>query len=220
MNPTHCPLCDQPQAEETPLFARDRRRDYRRCQRCLLVWVPSMFHLGSAEEKAEYDRHDNSPDDPGYRRFLSRLAGPLLDHLTPGASGLDFGCGPGPALAAMLLERGFHVALYDVFYHPDTGALQQHYDFITATEVVEHLHRPGAELAHLWRLLRPGGVFGIMTKRVIDREAFLHWHYRNDPTHVCFFSEATFAWWAAQRGARLQFPGADTVLLHKPRVCH
>ncbi|MFN2328003.1 MAG: class I SAM-dependent methyltransferase [Chromatocurvus sp.] len=213
MNTTCCPLCSQ--AQNTQLFARDGRRVYRRCQRCLLVWVPPAFFLSSAREKAEYDLHENSMADAGYRRFLARLADPLLNCLEPGARGLDFGCGPGPALAAMLEERGCRVALYDVFYQPDQDALQGRYDFITATEVVEHLHCPGDELAGLWSLLRPGGVLGIMTKRVSDREAFLRWHYKNDPTHVCFFSAETFDWWARQYGARLHFPGPDTVLLFK-----
>lgn len=215
MNLTYCPLCDQPQPDDAPVFARDARREYRRCEHCLLVWVPPAFHLSPAREKAEYDRHENTPGDPGYRRFLSRLAGPLMNCLAPGASGLDFGCGPGPALAVMLEECGCRVALYDVFYRPDTRVLQRRYDFITATEVVEHLHRPGEELGRLWRLLRPGGVLGIMTKRVTGREAFLRWHYKNDPTHVGFFSDATFTWWAAQHGARRALPGADTALLFK-----
>lgn len=215
MNPTCCPLCGQSQPGNTPLFARDRRRDYRRCQNCLLVWVPPAFFLSPEREKAEYDLHDNSTDDPGYRRFLSRLADPLMRYLDAGAKGLDFGCGPGPALATMLEERSCRVSLYDIFYYPDRRVLQGHYDFITATEVVEHLHRPGEELARLWELLRPGGVLGIMTKRVSDREAFLGWHYRNDPTHVCFFSAETFDWWASHYGAGLELPGADTALLFK-----
>lgn len=215
MNPTCCPLCGQSQARNAPLFARDSRREYQRCQRCLLVWVPPLFFLSSAREKAEYDLHENVTEDPGYRRFLARLADPLFSCLEPGARGLDFGCGPGPALAAMLEERGFRVSLYDIYYQPDREALQESYDFITATEVVEHLHRPGDELARLWSLLRPGGVLGIMTKRVTDPEAFLRWHYKNDPTHVCFFSAETFGWWAEQYRARLQFPGPDTVLLFK-----
>lgn len=215
MNPTCCPLCGQAQAENTPLFARDHRRQYRRCQRCLLVWVPPAFFLSPEREKAEYDLHENSIHDPGYRRFLSRLADPLMRYLDAGARGLDFGCGPGPALASMLEERGCHLSLYDIFYYPDRRVLQARYDFITATEVVEHLHKPGDELARLWQRLRPGGVLGIMTKRVSDREAFLGWHYRNDPTHVCFFSAETFDWWATRHGAGLLLPGADTALLFK-----
>ncbi len=207
----HCPLCDSRGMD----FHRDRRRSYLRCELCLLVWVPPVFLPTPEQEKAEYDLHRNSPDDPAYRSFLGRLAGPLLQRMPPAASGLEFGCGPGPALAAMLREAGHRVTLYDPFYYPDPGALAGCYDFITATEVVEHLHRPGAELQRLWTLLRPGGTLGIMTKLVRDREAFTTWHYKNDPTHVCFFSRDTWSWWAHCHSAALEFPAADVILLGK-----
>lgn len=208
-----CPLCG---GARIGAFHRDRRRDYLRCADCRLVFVPPTQYLDAATEKAEYDLHRNDPGDPGYRRFLSRLAGPLLARLPAHSSGLDFGCGPGPALAALLEEAGHQVVLYDPFYAPDRTALQGHYDFITATEVVEHLHRPDEELARLWRLLRPGGVLGLMTKLVIDVEAFARWHYKNDPTHVCFFSRDSFAWLAREWGARLEIVGQDVILLAKP----
>ncbi|WP_206613551.1 class I SAM-dependent methyltransferase [Parahaliea mediterranea] len=209
----HCPLCD---SAATETFYQDRRRPYLRCARCALVFVPPAFHLDREAEKAEYDLHDNQVDDPLYRRFLSRLAQPLRERLPPAARGLDFGCGPGPALAAMLEEAGHRVALYDPFYYPNGAALQGEYDFICATEVVEHLHRPGAELERLWQCLRPGGWLGVMTKLVRNREAFAGWHYKNDPTHVCFFSATTWRWWAAQQGAQLVLVGADVILLGRP----
>jgi 2-polyprenyl-3-methyl-5-hydroxy-6-metoxy-1,4-benzoquinol methylase len=177
------------------------------------VFVPSTYYLDRAAERAEYDLHRNTVDDPGYRAFLSRLALPLIACLAPGSSGLDFGCGPGPALAAMLREAGHRVSLYDSFYQPERSVLDLRYDFICATEVVEHLHQPGAELSRLWSLLKPGGVLGIMTKLVRGREAFAGWHYKNDPTHVCFFSEQTWHWWAREHGARLEIIGADVILL-------
>lgn len=211
--PAYCPLCG---SAATGPWHRDQRRDYRRCKRCALVFVPPAFHLDPQRERAEYDLHQNAVDDPGYRRFLSRLFEPLAARLPDRAEGLDFGCGPGPALAAMFREAGHRVALYDLFYHPDATPLARDYDFICATEVVEHLHRPGGELERLWRCLRPGGVLGVMTKLVRDREAFATWHYKNDPTHVCFFSRATWRWWAQQRGAALTFEGADVILLAKP----
>jgi SAM-dependent methyltransferase len=144
------------------------------------------------------------------------LSLPLLARLTPGSRGLDFGSGPGPALARMLTEAGHDVALYDPFYAPRRAVLTGRYDFITATEVVEHLHRPGPELDRLYRLLNPGGLLGIMTKRVIDRERFARWHYINDPTHVCFFSGATFDWLAARWQARLDFVDRDVIIIIKP----
>jgi hypothetical protein len=50
---------------------------------------------------------------------------------------------------------------------------------------------------------------------VRDAEAFSHWHYKNDPTHISFFSARTFRWWAADRRATLRITGPDTVLLFK-----
>jgi Methyltransferase domain len=205
-----CRLCG---AEQAGLFWQDRHRDYYRCGRCRLVYVPPRQYLSPAAEKAEYDLHNNDPDDPGYRRFLGRLFEPLQARLKAGSRGLDFGCGPGPALAAMLVEVGHEVALFDYFYAPDRSVLRRRYDFITATEVVEHLHRPGEELRALWDRLRPGGLLGLMTKLVLDREAFSRWHYRNDPTHVCFFSRETFVWLAGELGAGLEVIGKDVVLL-------
>lgn len=209
---THCPLCA---GIEISAYFSDKRRSYQRCDRCQLVFVPARFYLDRGAERAEYDLHQNEPGDAGYRAFLSRLLGPLTERLEPGARGLDFGCGPGPALAEMLREGGFDMSLYDSFYLPDKGTLQDEYDFICATEVVEHLHQPGAELARLWTLLRPGGWLGIMTKLVRNRAAFASWHYKNDPTHVCFFSGDTWRWWAGQQGAQLSLIGADVILLAK-----
>jgi 2-polyprenyl-3-methyl-5-hydroxy-6-metoxy-1,4-benzoquinol methylase len=66
----------------------------------------------------------------------------------------------------MLAEAGFEMSLYDPQFAPDRSVLTREGDFITATEVLEHLHRPAAELERLWSLLRPGGWLAVMTRRV------------------------------------------------------
>jgi SAM-dependent methyltransferase len=171
--------------------------------------------LSAAAEKAEYDKHQNSPHDTGYRRFLGRLFTPLLAKLAPNARGLDFGSGPGPTLSVMFAEHGFQMAIYDLYYAPDTAVLTQTFDFITATEVVEHLSQPGKVLEQLAGQLAPGGYLGLMTKRVSTPDAFARWHYISDPTHISFFSEKTFRWWAQKNSLVVEFPGPDTVILHK-----
>jgi SAM-dependent methyltransferase len=208
-----CPLCHH--ADSFP-FWRDSHRRYRRCSRCALVYVPHKYRLCPRDEKREYDLHRNVPHDPGYRRFLGRLFEPLNQRLAEGAAGFDFGCGPGPTLSLMFAEAGFPTAVYDPFYVPDRTVFGSSYDFVTCSEVVEHLYRPGHELTRLFRLLRPGGWLGIMTKLVIDRRAFARWHYKNDPTHVCFFSRETFRFLAGMLGADLEFYGKDVILLQKP----
>ena len=118
-----CPLCH---AQEPALYHQDRRREYYQCATCALVFVPSEQHLSAADEKAEYDQHQNSPQDTGYRRFLGRLFNPLATKLAPGARGLDFGCGPGPTLSVMFEEAGFDIDVYDIFYAPHDAHLNRH----------------------------------------------------------------------------------------------
>lgn|SRR5690606_1116002 len=207
-----CPLC---QGAETQLFHAAPARDYLRCVRCLLVFVPPAFHLDPVAEKAHYDTHDNRPDDPGYRRFLARLADPLADRLAPGSSGLDFGCGPGPCLALMLEEQGHRVALHDAYYHPAPEVFAARHDFITATEVIEHLSRPGAVLDQLWSCLKSGGWLALMTSRLTADTDFARWYYKNDPTHIAFFAAETFHWLAARWGAEPIFVDPAVVLLQK-----
>ncbi len=208
-----CPLCGESKGND--FFHTDSHRDYYRCRKCQLIHVPPSQHLSPEAEKAEYDKHQNSPDDAGYRKFLSRLFVPLNSGLQPGSHGLDFGSGPGPTLSIMFEEAGHQVNLFDPFYAPDPQVLVTQYDFITATEVVEHLHDPAAELARLWSILKPGGWLGIMTKLALDEAAFSRWHYKNDLTHVCFFSTQTMGWLADHWQADLQQVGSDVFLFQK-----
>jgi len=207
-----CPLCA---SSAVGFFHKDDRREFLRCEECKLIFVPPYYHLTPEAEKAQYDLHRNSPEDSGYRRFLARLFDVLEPRLPRHACGLDFGCGPGPTLSLMFEEKGHSVALYDIYYAPSSTVWDRSYDFITSTEVVEHLFSPGDVLDRLWRVVREGGWLGIMTKLAGDRQRFAVWHYRNDPTHVCFFSEMTFLWLARKWGVTAEFFGNDVILFRK-----
>lgn len=211
-HPAQCPLC---LGRNSSTYCQDKIRAYLQCGECSMVFVPPQFHLSEAQEKAEYDLHRNDPQDPGYRNFLGRLFEPLRERLTPAAVGLDFGCGPGPTLSLMFAEAGFSSAIYDKFYADNPQLLLRQYDFVSASEVVEHLRQPKFELERLYRLLNPGGFLGIMTKLVTDRQAFSTWHYKNDLSHICFFSRKTFSWLAAHWGAELEIIGRDVILILK-----
>lgn len=213
-----CPLCGDLASQS---FHGDRLREYRQCAVCSLIFVPPRYFLSREDEKAEYDLHENSPLDTGYRRFLGRLFTPLNERLQPRSRGLDFGSGPGPTLSVMFEEVGHPMAIYDPFYAPDSEVLNHHaltrpYDFITATEVFEHLHDPRTDLDRLWSCLKPGGWLGVMTKLALGPDAFATWHYKNDRTHVCFFSRSTFRWLAKRWAAKLTFLGRDVMLLRRP----
>jgi 2-polyprenyl-3-methyl-5-hydroxy-6-metoxy-1,4-benzoquinol methylase len=211
-----CPVCE---AHALLPFRTVDQKHYLRCGVCQATVMAPACRLRPDAERRIYELHDNNPDDEGYRRFLAKLATPLMAKLGPGVQGLDFGCGPGPALAQMLEAEGFRVALYDPFFCPNEAALNQSYDFITCTEVVEHLHQPAEVFERLNELLKPGGWLAVMTCFQTDDSRFDHWHYRRDPTHVVFYREATFAWLASQYGWHMEVPGKDVVLLHKPPGC-
>lgn len=206
---TCCPLCHE---NQTSFFHKDSWRTYLRCGTCSLIFVCAKEHLDISAEKAEYDLHQNSPSDERYRKFLSRLLDPVLAHLSSDSRGLDFGSGPGPTLSGMFEEAGHKMSIYDPFYSPDETPLSSTYDFVTASEVVEHFRNPRKDLDRLWSCVRAGGVLGIMTKLALGKSEFAHWHYKNDRTHVCFFSRETLGWLSLKWNANLTFVGQDVAM--------
>lgn len=207
-----CPLCCSKQSQ--PYF-ENKYSNYLVCSECDLVFSPKACHLSSSEEKVRYDSHQNSPEDKHYRQFLSKVFNPVMDFIKPGAVGLDFGCGPGPTLSVMFEEQGYKVDLFDKFYANDPDIFDHQYDFITATEVVEHLDNPNKELTRLYQMLNQGGVLAVMTKILDDKINFKSWYYKDDPTHICFFSQDTMNHIARMWEARIQFYGDDVVLFFK-----
>lgn len=210
-NMVGCPLC----FGETVSFHQDGVRQYNRCTLCKLVFVPEQFHVTPKREKEEYDLHENSCVDEGYLLFLSRFSDPFVKILKDQKSGLDFGCGPAPALAGLIEQHGHSVALYDPLYKNERTVLSKKYDFITATEVVEHFRDPAKEFTRLFQMLVPGGYLGLMTKMVKDDAAFKTWHYIRDLTHIAFYSKETFAYIAGQFGADVHFVADDVIFFHK-----
>jgi SAM-dependent methyltransferase len=207
-----CPVC---RAVSTRHFLTVDGRGYLRCPHCEARFLEPSQRLSQQDEYLHYLNHENDVHDPGYRRFLSKLADPLLERLGQRSHGLDYGCGPGPALAQMLREAGHDVALYDPYFHPDPEPLSRTYDFITCTEAAEHFHRPAEEFDRLDRMLRPGGWLAVMTCFQTEDDRFTGWHYRKDPTHVVFYREATLRRLAALHGWSCEIPVKDVALMRK-----
>lgn len=217
--PKSCPLCSINRLPSSiKHYYVDIKRHYWQCLNCQLVFVDKAEHLSKKEEKAEYDLHENSLNDEGYLTFLNRLAEPLIKILPHKSHGLDFGCGPAPALAHLLQKKGHKVSLYDIYYYPEKEALNSNYGFICCTETVEHLSAPGQVIHQLWNQLLPGGLLAIMTKRVVDLDAFKTWHYKNDPTHISFFSLPTFHYIATELKAELTVIDKDIIFLKKAAI--
>jgi len=210
--PPACTLCHDP---NTRLFATVHRRSYFDCPTCRLVFLDPSQRLDAGAERAHYLTHENDPNDVRYRDFLDRLALPLIDRLPPCAEGIDIGSGPGPTLSKMLTERGFPTAIFDPYFAPNPAVLERTYDFITATETVEHFYEPAIEFVRLDHLLRPRGVLGLMTEMVLDERPFPKWHYPRDPTHVSFYRPTTMEWLAARFHYTLEILRTNIALFQK-----
>jgi len=210
--PGICPVC---RTDNPRFYLSVGARDYWSCPFCLARFLDPRQLPGPELEHSHYLLHENDPDDPRYRRFLSKLAGPLLARLPAAASGLDYGCGPGPALAAMLSEAGHRMRLYDPMFHADSSALTGRYDFITCTETAEHFHDPASEFDRLDALLEDGGLLAVMTCFHTNDDRFAKWHYRSDPTHVVFYSEQTMRTIAAARNWTCDIPVKDVAIMGK-----
>lgn len=155
--------------------------------------------LDSQQEKARYDQHQNE-ETSGYTSFLEPLVNDIHAHFSSAGlesallSSLDFGCGPTAVFSKLLKEKGFNTHNYDPYYFSDLEPLRRTYHLVTSTEVWEHLYHPRQEIEKQVRLLKSGGLLGVMTSAHHGQAVFSDWYYRRDTTHVTFFSEQTMRW--------------------------
>ena len=196
-----CGLCEGEQLSERQLKGS---LCYADCTHCGLITLDPHNRLHPKDEEERYRLHQNSPEDPRYREFLSRAVDPLLIHLSPGMVGLDYGCGPGPAISVMLGALGFVVDDYDPFFSPIS--LRAQYDFIICTETIEHFCDPRKEFDQISRLIRPGGRVVLMTEVYSEQIEFEQWWYIKDPTHVSLYRAETLKWIADHYGWKMSIP--------------
>ena len=207
-----CCVCESPLVD---LFLEVEEKTYWQCKDCMVIFLDPKFRLSPSEEKYRYQQHNNDIYDEKYRLFLSKLYKPLKERLKQGSRGLDFGCGPGPALAEMFKEDGFHVDLYDPFFFKDESVFSETFDFITCTETIEHFFEPAEEFKKLDKILTKEGYLAIMTTFLEEEKDFGQWHYRKDPTHVVFYQFQTFKVIASNMNWTLEIPVQDVVLFKK-----
>ena len=207
-----CPLCE---SKDHSQIHKDSLREYLSCSGCEFVFVPKPYHLSETDEKLRYDTHNNNPMDVRYRQFLSQLTEPLLKKIPDDSYGLDFGSGPGPTLSLMLEEKGHHVDLYDKFYASKGSIFNKRFDFITATEVIEHLRDPMLEFKRLASTLRAGGYIALMTHLLTEETDFRSWYYKNDPSHIGFFNKQSLIYIAKELNFEVDIYSERVIFLKK-----
>ena len=211
---TVCSVCG---SNEIRPFMLVGDKYYWTCNVCKARILSCKHWLSKEEEFKYYQTHQNISSDPAYQEFAAQLALPILDKLVPNSSGLDFGCGPDPALSAILRQHGHNMTLYDPFFFPAKKSLKKTYDFIVCSEAAEHFHQPAKEFKKFNTLLNENGWLGIMTNFQTENARFKNWHYRRDPTHVVFYKKETFEVIGKQFKWTVYFPSRNVVIFQKTR---
>jgi SAM-dependent methyltransferase len=187
-----CPLCSKQIAAGANIITKDRI--YYHCQQCGLIFVDKEFLPDRTEERERYLQHNNSIAAEGYVAMLEQFIGKaILPFGEKGQEVLDFGCGPEPVLKILLERQGFVPDIYDLYFAPRLPG-KENYDLITSTEVLEHIYTPQTVWHYFAQTLKPGGHLAVMTLFAPPLPQFSAWWYRQDFTHVCFYSKKTFVW--------------------------
>lgn len=195
----NCPICG---ADTTPITGASAELKivegtmrYFRCGSCEAVHVPQEFHLTPEEERERYALHDNSGSNEGYRKYLKSVADsvrellPDMDEL----SIIDYGAGEEAVLTEILTEEGVDCRAYDPNYE-HLAKLDGTCDLLIACECVEHFRDPMREFRRMDELLNSGGFCYIRTEMLESTPYFSGWWYKNDLTHIVFYSRKTMSY--------------------------
>lgn len=193
-----CSLC----GSETELFTVYRNKNYFYCNTCQSVQLDRNEYLSKENELSRYNLHNNDVLDVNYQRFVMPIVNYITQNFAPHHRGLDYGCGPGPVVKKLLAENNYQVKLYDPYFHNNQEALDSNYDYIILSEVAEHFYEPKYEFSKLKSLLKPDGALIIMTLLYNPGIDFPTWRYKDDETHVFFYSKTTFDYIKASYGFR------------------
>jgi hypothetical protein len=203
-----CPLCNTP----SPYFYKDAQQ-YCRCPECRAIFVIKEDLPKEDEEIERYEMHDVDTADEGYRKFVSPITKSVMRDFSIKDKGLDFGAGRSAIISVVLGENGFDIKNYDPYFHHFEKLLEDHYNYITSCEVIEHLYNPAKEFARLRAMLKEGGKLYLMTDIYDDSIDFCKWYYKNDPTHVFLYTKETFFWIAKKYGFKDVFIEKRLVVL-------
>jgi pseudouridine kinase len=181
--------------------------------------------LSPDAERARYTLHDNSLKNVGYKRYLEDFLASVVGYPEILNAGFcdswrffDYGSGPEPALVSLMRERGFEARGWDPFFAPEEKCYPGGADIVTCLEVAEHFIDPEKDFASLASCVSPGGFLALGTHLLDDLPrqesspdaetyaAFSSWWYRQDPTHVSFYTKKSLVLIAHKLG--LEWLGA------------
>lgn len=181
---------------------------YHHCSNCEFISKDPSHYITPEEELSRYSTHNNSLEDTSYVAYFKHfIESAVLPFVSEGKFGLDFGSGPSPVLAQLLMrDYGYAMDIYDLFYAPSKVFLGQRYDLVTCTEVVEHIPNPLETFETFKDLLLADGTLAVMTQFHTNQiEDFKKWHYIRDQSHISFFTRKTMETIAERIGLKVVY---------------
>jgi SAM-dependent methyltransferase len=198
-----CPICDH--TEKKKLGEKDDFEIFM-CRRCRSIFAETINGAEAVWDYSDYYHDENlsAPD------FVHTILGEVITGFASYRQNnrfLDVGCGAGtileeaakqgwdaeglemsPPAVEALRKRGFEIfcgTLNEASY-PDN-----HFDVITASEVIEHVENPGEVLREMARILRPNGLLWMTTPHangISTKTLGAHWSIIAPPEHLHLFS--------------------------------
>lgn len=184
-----CPLCSY----EATLFYQNTD-NYFKCAECHSIFVDTQKRPDMKAEKERYELHNDNVEDKGYQNFVSPMTLAIMSGHFKQSRGLDFGAGIAPIISKVMQDAGYTIEQYDPFFHNFAELLQKKYEYVACCEVVEHFYNPHKEFGLLKSLLEEGAKLYIMTDLYDESIDFAKWYYKNDMTHVFFYTKESFEW--------------------------
>lgn len=208
----------------TPIFML-KGYELVRCGDCALAYVinpPSAEELKriySATSNYHVQLHDPASDTWRSFEALAQTHMAFVRQQIGGGRVLDVGCSTGHFLAAArthgfevegaefsadsarVAREHFGLTITDGSVH-QVGAAPGSFDLVTMFDVIEHVPDPTADIAAVWRLLKPGGWFVLSTPNIDGlfprlslplARALNHWPHPEPPHHLYQFSVRTLA---------------------------
>lgn len=180
------------------ILVKDKKYNF--CTNCKSVFLNSEFYLSSENQKDRYLLHNNTLEDAGYKNYLEKFFEDVLTvSKIKNHTYLDYGSGPNPCLVDLVKQKypDFEqIDAWDLFFTKDFTPKDNSYSLITCLEVAEHFENPTESFLHIKSLLKNDGILALQTQIFYPEDDFVKtskkfatWWYKEDTTHVTFYSK-------------------------------